>query len=107
VRSICIIMVSTAKSVATPSAYSLAGYSIGATVSRSSTVRETEGHRDMSNTESVATTQRAFWNSEATRRWITEQTRIGPAPGRPFRDIPVTNFQPPLVGCGVAEAVLF
>jgi hypothetical protein len=30
----------------------------------------------MSDTESVAMAQRAFWNSEATRRWVTEQTRI-------------------------------
>ena len=45
-------------------------------LSRSSTVPETEGHRDMSDTQSVATAQRAFWNSEATRRWVTEQARI-------------------------------
>jgi predicted RNA methylase len=30
----------------------------------------------MSDTTSIAIAQRAFWNSEATRRWVTEQTRI-------------------------------
>ena len=30
----------------------------------------------MSDTESVAMAQRTFWNSEATRRWVTEQSRI-------------------------------
>jgi SAM-dependent methyltransferase len=40
------------------------------------TVPETEGHRGMSDTEAVAMAQRTFWNSEATRRWVTEQTRI-------------------------------
>jgi SAM-dependent methyltransferase len=30
----------------------------------------------MSETESVAMAQRTFWNSEATRRWVTEQARI-------------------------------
>ncbi len=30
----------------------------------------------MSDTESVAMAQRTFWNSEATRRWVTEQARI-------------------------------
>ncbi len=40
------------------------------------TVPETEGHRGMSDTESVAMAQRTFWNSEATRRWVTEQSRI-------------------------------
>jgi len=30
----------------------------------------------MSDLQSIAQTQRAFWNSEATRRWVTEQTRI-------------------------------
>ena len=30
----------------------------------------------MSDTETVAMAQRTFWNSEATRRWVTEQTRI-------------------------------
>jgi SAM-dependent methyltransferase len=30
----------------------------------------------MSDLQSVAQAQRAFWNSEATRRWVTEQTRI-------------------------------
>jgi ubiquinone/menaquinone biosynthesis C-methylase UbiE len=43
---------------------------------RSFTVPETEGHRVMSDTESVAVAQRTFWNSEATRRWVTEQSRI-------------------------------
>jgi SAM-dependent methyltransferase len=32
--------------------------------------------KDMSDTTSIAMAQRAFWNSEATRRWVTEQTRI-------------------------------
>ena len=30
----------------------------------------------MSDTASIAIAQRAFWNSEATRRWVTEQARI-------------------------------
>ena len=30
----------------------------------------------MSDTESIAMAQRTFWNSEATRRWVTEQARI-------------------------------
>jgi SAM-dependent methyltransferase len=30
----------------------------------------------MSDLESIAQAQRAFWNSEATRRWVTEQARI-------------------------------
>ena len=30
----------------------------------------------MSDLQSVAEAQRAYWNSEATRRWVTEQTRI-------------------------------
>jgi SAM-dependent methyltransferase len=30
----------------------------------------------MSDLQSIAQAQRAFWNSEATRRWVTEQTRI-------------------------------
>jgi hypothetical protein len=30
----------------------------------------------MTDIESVAQSQRAFWNSEATRRWVTEQARI-------------------------------
>jgi len=30
----------------------------------------------MSDTATIASQQRAFWNSEATRRWVTEQARI-------------------------------
>lgn len=30
----------------------------------------------MSDTASIASNQRIFWNSEATRRWVTEQARI-------------------------------
>src|SRR5580692_10517984 len=30
----------------------------------------------MSDTASIASAQREFWNSEATRRWVTEQARI-------------------------------
>jgi ubiquinone/menaquinone biosynthesis C-methylase UbiE len=30
----------------------------------------------MSDLQSIAQAQRAFWNGEATRRWVTEQTRI-------------------------------
>src|ERR1700761_5240578 len=30
----------------------------------------------MSETVSVGMAQRAFWNSEATRRWVTEQARV-------------------------------
>jgi hypothetical protein len=30
----------------------------------------------MKDGESVVTAQRAFWNSEATRRWVTEHARI-------------------------------
>ncbi len=30
----------------------------------------------MSDLQSIAQAQRAFWNSEATRRWVTEQARI-------------------------------
>src|ERR1700733_6435255 len=30
----------------------------------------------MSDIASIGMAQRAFWNSEATRRWVTEQTRI-------------------------------
>ena len=31
---------------------------------------------DMSDTASIAMAQQTFWNSEATRRWVTEQARI-------------------------------
>jgi SAM-dependent methyltransferase len=34
------------------------------------------GRQDMSDLQSIAQAQRAFWNSEATRRWVTEKTRI-------------------------------
>jgi SAM-dependent methyltransferase len=82
-----------------------------ANLARSSTVAETAGHCEMSNTESVATAQRAFWNSEATRRWVTEQTRIdrlmtdvtqaalaaaAPMPGESVLD----------VGCGTGTTTL-
>jgi len=30
----------------------------------------------MSDLEAVAIAQRTFWNSDATRRWVTEQARI-------------------------------
>lgn len=82
-----------------------------AILGRSSTVPETEGHSDMSDTESVAMAQRAFWNSDATRRWVTEQTRIdrlmsnvteaalaaaAPMPGESVLDI----------GCGTGTTTL-
>jgi cyclopropane fatty-acyl-phospholipid synthase-like methyltransferase len=44
--------------------------------SRQVTLPEMEERRDMSDLQSIAQAQRAFWNSEATRRWVTEQTRI-------------------------------
>ena len=65
----------------------------------------------MNNAESVATAQRAFWNSEATRRWVTEQARIdrlmakvtetalaaaAPTPGESVLDI----------GCGAGTTTL-
>jgi len=65
----------------------------------------------MSDTESIAQAQRAFWNSEATRRWVTEQARIdrlmagvtdaalaaaAPRPGESVLDI----------GCGTATTTL-
>jgi SAM-dependent methyltransferase len=37
---------------------------------------ENGGQRSMSDLRSIAEAQRAFWNSEATRRWVTEHTRI-------------------------------
>ena len=30
----------------------------------------------MSDTASIAIAQQTFWNSDATRRWVTEQARI-------------------------------
>jgi hypothetical protein len=56
----------------------------------------------MSDTASIGMAQRAFWNSDATRRWVTEQTvhqfpsltvaRGSPAVicslGRPYREPP-------------------
>jgi SAM-dependent methyltransferase len=65
----------------------------------------------MSDTASIAANQRAFWNSEATRRWVTEQARIdrlfagvtdaalataAPTPGESVLDI----------GCGTGTTLL-
>ena len=65
----------------------------------------------MSDTTSIGMAQRAFWNSEATRRWVTEQTRIdrlmadvteaaltaaAPKPGESVLDI----------GCGTGTTTL-
>jgi SAM-dependent methyltransferase len=65
----------------------------------------------MSDVTSIANQQRAFWNSEATRRWVTEQTRIdrlfagvteaalaaaAPKPGESVIDI----------GCGTGTTLL-
>ncbi len=65
----------------------------------------------MSDTASIAKAQREFWNSEATRRWVTEQTQIdrlmaqvteaalaaaAPIPGESVLD----------VGCGAGTTTL-
>ncbi len=65
----------------------------------------------MSDTKSTAAQQREYWNSEATRRWVTEQTRIdrlfagvteaalaaaAPMPGESVLDI----------GCGTGTTLL-
>ena len=65
----------------------------------------------MSDTTSIGMAQRAFWNSEATRRWVTEQTHIdrlmadvteaaltaaAPKPGESVLDI----------GCGTGTTTL-
>ena len=75
------------------------------------TVPETEGYRDMSDTESVAMAQRAFWNSEATRRWVTEQARIDRFFAK-VTDAALTAAEPRLgesvldIGCGTGTTTL-
>ena len=75
------------------------------------TVPETEGHRGMSDTEAVAMAQRTFWNSEATRRWVTEQTRIDQLMAEVTESAlsaaaPVRGERVLDIGCGTGTTVL-
>jgi SAM-dependent methyltransferase len=75
------------------------------------TVPETEGHRGMSDTEAVAMAQRTFWNSEATRRWVTEQSRIDQLMAEVTEAAlsaaaPVRSERVLDIGCGTGTTVL-
>jgi ubiquinone/menaquinone biosynthesis C-methylase UbiE len=65
----------------------------------------------MSDTESVAMAQRTFWNSEATRRWVTEQARIDQLMAEVTEAAlsaaaPVRSERVLDIGCGTGTTVL-
>jgi SAM-dependent methyltransferase len=65
----------------------------------------------MSDTASVAMAQRTFWNSEATRRWVTEQARIDllmadVTQGALSAAAPMRGERVLDIGCGTGTTVL-
>jgi SAM-dependent methyltransferase len=77
----------------------------------SASAREKTGGLPMSDTETTRMLQREYWNSEATRRWVTEQARID----RLFLDVTnaaLTAAAPKRgesvldIGCGTGSTVL-